>query len=254
MLNRKWLQTLTLAIFLLIPGVARAQLNTGGGRIVTPRNDSAAVVIASRINDRVGVVIASPRNASEFEKVYGSRPSRSEIVDMVKMRQRVGRLDDPVLKVQTDARTRSGLESYVKKSDERIIALVGHNVNGEFRFPDGSTQSLADIDALAKKHDKLAILLSCEAKDYVHQSPAATGSLTNWDALKMTAAVGKSLGQGPPSTNNPLRGDDLVNRVQADINGIERLSAIKLELKATAVVGTLGTGYLIEQRRKSKRR
>jgi hypothetical protein len=242
MFNRKWLPTLTLAIFLLIPGVALAQRNTGERIIVIQRND------------RVGVVIVLPRNANEFENVYERRPSRSEVIDMLKTRRMVERLDNPVLRVQPDARTPTGLETYIRQSDEKVIALVGHNDDGEFRFADGSTRNLATIDALAKKHDKLLAHLSCDAIDHVHHAPAATGTLTNRDALNMANAIGKGIGQGPPSTNNPLRFEDLPGRIQANIDAVERLSAIKAELKATAVVGTLGSGLVVEQWRRNKRR
>lgn len=243
MFNRKWLPTLTLALFLLIPGVALAQGNN---------RDRGRIIVIPR-NDRVGVIVVLPRNANEFENVYERRPSRSEVIDMLKTRRMVGRLDNPVLKVQPDARTRTGLDSYIKQSDEKVIALVGHNVNGEFRFADGSTQRLSTIDALAKKHDKLVAHLSCDAIDHVHHSPAATGTLTNRDAISMITAIGEGIGQEPPSNNNLLRFEDLPGRIQANINGVERLSALKLELKATAVVGTVGAGLVVEQWRRKKR-
>lgn len=267
MLNRKWLPTLTFAIFLLIPGVALAQPNLGGrpagvnqrndrsSFIVIPRNDGAGFIVIQR-NDKVGVVAATPRNGNEFERVYKVKPNRNEVVDMLETRRRVAQLDKFGLKVQPDARTRKGLEAYIEQSPEKVFAVVGHNVNGEFRFPDGSTQTLAEIDALAKKHNKLAVHLSCDATDHVHpSSPAATGKLTSLNAIDMATAIGKRFGQDPPSNNPTLRLDDLAGRIQSDINGVERLSAIRTEIKATALVGALGTVYLVEQqRRKTKRR
>lgn len=249
MFNRKWLLTLVVSIYLLIPCATLAQTNKRLGRTIIPQREI------------VGVVSVLPRDGNEFQNVYKREPTPTQANDIKRTQRRLARLNRPSLEFHPEARTSIGFESYVRQAKEKTIMLVGHNEEGEFRFADGVALPLKKIDAFLKDHNKQVIVLSCEANGYLPPgSPAATGTLTNRDAIRMIDLIGKDPGRDTSLIGDTLNlGGDFTSRVQANINRVERLSRIESYfLKPTAAItGAVGTGiagYAIERKVRTKRR
>lgn len=249
MTYKKWPSFLVLSIFLIIPSVSLAQTNIRIGRTTIPRNE------------KVGVVNVLPRNEDEFKSIFDKKPTRAQTAHIERTQRQVDRLKLSILKPYPAARTSVGFDTYVRQAPEQTIMLVGHNVNGKFRFADGSALSLAQIASLVNEQNKQAIVLSCDAKSYVPQFAASTRPLTDRDAIRMIESIGNTIGRTPP-TNGESKSLDIrmMNRVQADITRTENLLNLESVLKRTAVVGTIttgavtGTGYMFERRRRNKKR
>lgn len=246
MTKRNWFLSIALSI-LVIPSVTLAQTNTRIGRIATPRNE------------RVTVISVLPRNANEYENIYGRRPTRIEEIDMAKTRLRLGQMSQSRLELYPGARTSVGFYDHIRRAEEQTIIVVGHNVNGEFRFADGVSRNLAEMSSLLEEQNKQAILLSCDAQNYVKQFAASTRPLTNKDAIRMVESIGKSISRDGFSTEDSLGlGNNIMNRAQADIYRIERLT--RLEAIATSpltiggAIASGGTVYAIDHRRRNKKR
>jgi len=264
MFTRKWVLTLVLANCLLIPCATQAQTNGRlGGRTVIPQRERVAVASVSLIpqGKRVVVVGVFPNDANEFQNIYRREPTYTEAIDMAKTQRQLARVNQPSLKFHPEARTKSGFESLIRQAEEQTIIVAGHNEKGEFRFADGSSLNLTKIDTLLKEHNKQAIVLSCAANDYVLPgSPAATGTLTNRDAIRMIDSIGKDFGRGTPPLGDAWKLEgNFTNRVQANIHRIETLSNIESILKTTAettaFTGTLvGTGYAIDWKVRTRKR
>ena len=246
MTKRNWLLTIPVSIFLVIPGVTLAQTNTRIGPIAIPRNE------------RVSLINVLPRNANEYEIIYGRRPTRIERIDMAKTRLRLGQTNQPRLELYPGARSSVGFDDYVRQAEEQTIMLVGHNVNGEFRFANGVSRNLAEIESFLEEQNKQAIILSCDAQNYVKQFPAPRRPLTNQGALRMVKSI-SSIGRDTSFTEDSFGfGNNIMNRAQADIYGIERLTLIESIVKPSVAIGgiiaTGGTVYMIEHRRRNKKR
>lgn len=267
---KKWSLTAILTILLVAsgavsPGTASAQTDTRGalgtaprgGLISAGRRDVAVVVPRS---DRIGVVSVLARNEVEFEKIRGRRPTQAEIRNMERTQRAEIRMSRSNLEFHPQARVSSGFKTYLTQGPERVVILAGHNVNGEFRFADGVSLHLTEINRLLSASGKQGIYLSCDAQNYVPTSPGAPSRLWDSDALKITGKIGDSLGgwnNALPGSPNRLNQNTL-DGVQGVINGVVRSAARRNKLVAVTAGGATVAGgtalYWLAPERKGKRR
>jgi hypothetical protein len=268
MTYKKWSLTATLSLLILAacgaaPGAAVAQTGSRGVRVPAPRNDRRIVVagvgavsIIPR-GETAGVVGVLPRNESEFGYIYGRRPTAAEVDNMVRTQVRLSRMNQSNLEFRPEARTAEGFERYAKEGPERFVIVAGHNENGEFRFADGGSRSLSEIVKSLNSGGKEAIVLSCGALDYVNQTPAASGLLSDRDVLKITERIGDRLGGSDNSLlgGSPRLGGNDLGDFQSIINQVEAgASRTKVALVAGGLVGAGGAAYVMLPERKGKRR
>lgn len=241
MINRKWLLILALS-GLVYPGVTLAQ--TGGMM--------AHTAIPRPV--RVGVILVLPRNEIEFKAIHRENPTYAKYIEMNKTQYRFEQMNQPNLRFYPTPTSSLGFKEDIKHAEEQTILVVGHNLNGNLQFADGTSLHLAEIGSLLNERNKEAIMLSCDANQYAPQFAGPSGPITNKDAIRMVQSISNNAGRLPSSFPDSFRLD--TNSVQADIHRIEDLSLITSVAKPAAI-GTLTTGgvtaLLIRRRSNTKR-
>ena len=142
------------------------------------------------------IILSMPANENEFKNIFQRSPEQNELNSIVSLlNQYKGSKNVYVVSEPND------LEKIMKtimskadnkKYDEYIprvgFSVIGHNDNGNFYFPNGSTMKLEDVDK--KFLGVPGMFLSCNAKkfdvtgvDYKLTYPEALNIATNMDNI-----------------------------------------------------------------------
>jgi hypothetical protein len=118
------------------------------------------------------IILSMPANKEEFNHIFKRAPSPDELNNIVTLLNRYKNLKNVyVIKQPSDLDKMMKIlwsNDDKKKYDETFprigFSVVGHNDQGNFYFPDGSSMKLEDIE---KKFDGVpGMFLSCNAKSY----------------------------------------------------------------------------------------
>jgi hypothetical protein len=115
----------------------------------------------------VRLIHAAPADAAQFSRVFG-RPASA--ADSARITSDLSAVRRAGFQLPTVASGRTGVsetDAYryqYENSSGTLFHLLGHNENGTFKFPDGSTRN---IDSL-KNPNNMYIAMSCHSSDFVN--------------------------------------------------------------------------------------
>lgn len=142
----------------------------------------AAKFATDRVPTKEISFVLLPNDATSFERVFDRPPSSSEVAEM--QRQRFER-SSPL-----PTATEASLATALQNSDAAYVTFIGHNDQGQLRFPDGSKMRLFDIARICTRYGKRAIFLSCKAEGHVGTVAAGTiGELEFAQALELSTRL-----------------------------------------------------------------
>jgi hypothetical protein len=148
----------------------------------------AAKFATDRVPTKEVSFVLLPNDAASFERVFDRPPSLSEIGEM--QRQRLDR-SSPL-----PTATEASLAAALQNSDAAYVTFIGHNDQGQLRFPDGSKMRLFDIARICTRYGKRAIFLSCKAEGHIGTVAAgAVGELEFGQALELSTRLRAYLAQ-----------------------------------------------------------
>lgn len=134
----------------------------------------AAVLLVQTYEAAAQVAAALATNATDFEKLYGYEPTESEL-------ERISRLRAEHAGDMSELGSWRDFEILLE-SEDRLLILVGHNEDGNFRFPSGETETLQRLASLVEDRNKIGIFLTCKGACFTN-APATRKSTNLNDAL-----------------------------------------------------------------------
>ncbi|MBT1688894.1 hypothetical protein [Dawidia soli] len=137
-------------------------------------------------------------------------------------------------------KTAADILSSIPKSNEhnKAIIIIGHNEDGAIKFPDKSKLKISDLDALAQKHSRVIVYLSCNSASFT--SNPATGYFLTYD---QAINVANRLDFFVP---NPLMAshDHIREEFQKIVDTYGKSSEAQFYLRVTVVGASVGAlGY-----------
>jgi len=122
---------------------------------------AAVEAVKRELQPTVATYIVAPETSGDFERMFGRQPTSREVDDMQSFQTK---LKDALGQSTVEQRLSAhSFESTLAGSSASFAIVVGHNDGGSFKFSDKSSLGLADMLAIAAKHGKALIILSCKA-------------------------------------------------------------------------------------------
>jgi hypothetical protein len=127
----------------------------------------AMALLGKQVSD-IEIVAAVPNNKAGVAKAY--RPQTAEITAVVREYESIANQLSAIPNSSVLTQSSSGgatiRETLLKRAGanqkKQLLVVVGHNVDGILRFPDGSSLKVADLADTASKSGRPVLVLSCE--------------------------------------------------------------------------------------------
>lgn len=125
-----------------------------------------------------GVIVSTtPEGPDQYERIYDHEPTVAQLNSIKLLRKEYG--DQMEYAVTFD-----DLKQNILTSSDRLFVIIGHNKDGDFRFPSGERIPLDVIAGLFKNSEKIPVILTCRGSCYTDvPAPRLKLSLTGAFAL-----------------------------------------------------------------------
>ena len=189
------------------------------------------IAVEKRVNavEDVKIVFSIPKNEQEYQNIFKEYSEKN----LEGMQDIVASLDFSKI---GDAHSRDAFLGLLAsaRNDEPII-LIGHNENGLFYFPDGSSALLTDLDRTANANNKRIIILSCNAGKYLTVGPK--NALTYEDSMEIAYLMAE---KAKIDHFSLMAADDVIKDFESDLTFERRIAAIsKITATSTGAGGVI---------------
>lgn len=204
-----------------------------------PSDLEAAMQAAMRINKtaKMDVFMSIPRDESEFTKIFTNEiPSDAALEEIKSVRLEVSKIaleNESAVTKSVEGNSIEEFSQTLSNSESNYVAVVGHNENGAFKFPNGDSLSLAKLSAICSALKKSCIFLSCSSKKGVrgNQNIGLNFDLSYRDAEKILGKLSAGLAR-----ENDMTFEEIANLVaRAELS-------VKLKPKVQALIVTTASG------------
>jgi TonB family protein len=145
---------------------------------------------------RMAIYAIVPRDRCELRNIFrrteGLEQRNATPEDLTRIYPLLQPLADLGAALPADSRSERGFASFVKHTDARYIAILGHSENGIFRFPDGSQLTLTAMARECARNGKRCLFTACllsESPGEGLTTARADSILISKDALNALHAI-----------------------------------------------------------------
>lgn len=133
----------------------------------------------------------------------------------------------------------------------QVVTIIGHNQDGIFRFTNGFSANLYELDNICIKRKYHCVFLSCSAKKYLVSSGIATSSpITPLEAVHISIKLSEKISNNADTTSSL---NSTLSNLQEIVSTLEssakrKLKVITISQKVggtTAVGGSIGSGITV---------
>ncbi|MCA1511099.1 hypothetical protein [Bradyrhizobium sp. NBAIM01] len=129
---------------------------------------------------RSEIIAAYPKNADQYEKVFGHEPMGNELISV---QEAVHAAMAPVSRMDSLAEY-----SKLAREGKGLLILVGHNGQGHFKFSSGESAKIEELDRIARDANRIGVFLTCNGACYTN-SPAPRLKTTFKDAFTLAGEI-----------------------------------------------------------------
>lgn len=123
---------------------------------------------------KIRSLVSVPRSEEEFVSIFRNRATSGQLDSVLGNRERFARAGAELLN------SRQHLLNLLEDDTSGIVLLAGHNVGGNFMFPDGSYVSFRDIDNVTSVN-RIVVLISCNSNEFASQDQIGISRAINYD-------------------------------------------------------------------------
>ena len=126
----------------------------------------------------VSVFASIPSTDAQVAAVYGKTTAVTAAAkrDLAIAIDRIRALDKKVIEVDVGATDRKAFDRLAQRARGRVALIVGHAIDGRFRFLKGSDMSVLEMAAACAAHDAFCVFLTCETDKLLAGSPCSAGA------------------------------------------------------------------------------
>jgi hypothetical protein len=127
---------------------------------------------------RIRMLAALPSTADEYQAVFGTPPAEGQLtaVDTIRQHLAASSLFQWNASVAgTQSRQSRDMVSAIASAAEPVLVIVGHNEDGAFMYPDGSSATLRDLARACLESGKWCYFISCESQSHVGENDTSIG-------------------------------------------------------------------------------
>jgi acyl-coenzyme A thioesterase PaaI-like protein len=189
----------------------------------------------------VSVFAAIPSSDAEYAAVYGATAgfSAAAKADFATARDRLRGLDHKAVDVELGDRKR--FDKLLARSAGRVVVIVGHDVDGRFRFVRGGALAVLDMATACAARDAFCVFITCEADKLRPGSACSAGAscAVSFDHASRALQRVAAYAAGAPKLTAKALQDAIRNGARAD----QRLVQTRHLLADGTVVAVLDTIY-----------
>jgi hypothetical protein len=190
----------------------------------------------------VSVFASIPVTDAQYAAVYGKATVVTAAAkhDLATAIDRIRALDKNVIDVELGATDRKAFDRLTARAKRRVVLIIGHELEGRFRFLNGSDMSVLDMAAACSAHDAFCVFLLCETETLLAGSPCSAGASCLVSADRASRAVQHvaSYAAAAPSITAKAVQDAIRNGARAEQRALQA-RAVLAEGFVIAVIDTI---------------
>jgi hypothetical protein len=191
----------------------------------------------------VSVFASIPSTDAQYAAVYGKTAG---VVAAAKQGlataiDRIRALDKNLIDVELGATDRKAFDRLTQRANGRVVLIVGHSVDGRFRFLNGSDMNVVDMAAACSAHDAFCVFLTCETDKLLAGSPCSAGANCLLSAEQTSRAVQNVASYA--ATAPSITAKALQDAIRTGARAERRALQARAMLTEGVVVGVIDTIY-----------